>query len=647
MCGIIGRVSRQGSCQPLQDKNLNQIKHRGPDDGGFYNDSFISMGHRRLSIIDVSSAGHQPMQSADGHYVITYNGEVYNYLEIKDRLAAEGVSFYTHSDTEVVLNAYIQWGPKCLNEFRGMYAFAIWDRKSQKLFIARDRCGEKPFIYYISDNEFLFCSEFKGLIPLLDHMPDLNPSVVDMYLHYQYAPEPHTLLKDIHKLPAAHYAFLDLEKWSFQTTEYWNIHSIKSDSNVIKQDIKDELHQAIKLTLRSDVPVGVALSGGIDSAGIAAIATQNYPDTMQAFCVGYPGRPSYDERAEAKDIAKFLGCDFNEVELQTNSFIDNFPDFSLLLDEPIADIAAYGHYAVPKSCSEKGIKVLLTGIGGDELFWGYDWTRVAVSLNENRIYFQIISYLIHPFMKVHILYKLLFRLSRTHKISPGLRTFCRKLLACIDQSGPKDQPIFMAVTGAPEFTGNYCVGKDWYGPAMSLIGPENAYIPTQVCNDLTKHSMPLIIMDLLFKTWLTSNCLSLGDRVSMSAGVETRLPLLDVRLIEKVIAYRKCNPDHHHGQKALLRGILSDILPQKTITRPKSGFVPPVTQWISGISKRYSSQLDQGNLVDQGIISANINSRNMRHSQLYPHTLYRLILLEQWYSGLCSLHRTSNKDRKY
>lgn len=644
MCGIIGKISKTALSSPINNKNIKTLKHRGPDDDGIYTDNNASLGHVRLSIIDLSSAGHQPMLSSDGRYIITYNGEIYNYLEVKAKLQNENVSFETQTDTEVVLNAYITWGPDALKEFRGMFAFAIWDKEEQILFIARDRCGEKPFIYHINNEEFLFASEFKALVPMLPEMPELNVSAVDMYMHYQYTPEPFTLLNGVRKLPAAHYAFLDLKTWDYKETEYWNLHDIPADNSITKNDIKDELERAVKLTLRSDVEVGVALSAGIDSAGISAIAAKHYNDrAMQAFCVGYPDKPPYDERDEAKEIADFLGINFNEVELATDEFIDAFPNFVSILDEPIADIAAFGHYAVPKFCRKNNVKVLLTGIGGDEVFWGYDRIRSSISLNQERYFFQILAQIAGPLTNIKEIYNLLFKLSRTHKVPELFRSFCRKTLACIDSDAPKNQLIYMAVTGAPEFTKHMQVGQNWYGYAMAEINKNNAYIPTTIPSNLSKEDIHITIMDLHFKTWLTSNSLSLGDRVSMAVGVETRLPLLDVKLIEKVVAKRKVTPDHNDGQKALLREILSSYLPEKTIKRRKSGFIPPVMKWIYGIAEKYAPLLENGSLVSQGIMRPEMVKEfcKGRDATISAHGLYRIILLEIWYSSMKDIYRTN------
>lgn len=643
MCGIIGKVDRSGHVAPVQNADLDRIKHRGPDDRGFYCDGPISLGQVRLSIIDLSPAGHQPMASADARYHIVYNGEVYNYIEVREELRAAGVLCRTQTDTEVVLNAYRYWGPACLQKFRGMFALAIWDRQEQTLFLARDRCGEKPLIYYRDDRQFFFASEFKGLVPLLPEFPRLDPAAVDQYLHYQYMPEPQTLLMGVHKLPAAHYAVLDVKKWSWTVAPYWRLSDVKADASITPQDIRHKLDEAVKLSLRADVPVGVALSAGLDSAGIAAIAARAYGQPLQAFCVGYPGRPPYDERAEAKKLADLFGCPFTEVELPTEKFVGDFENFAALIDEPIADIAAFGHYAVPKACADHGIKVLLTGLGGDELFWGYDWCRAAVAVNQNRLGVQTMARMLRPFTHVPLVYKGLFHCSRRRKFPDPVRNFFRQILAGVDYNGPTDQLIFMAASGAPEFgRSQEKLGRGWYGPAMENLPPFNAYGPTALESMPSRDDMPIAIMELLFKTWLTSNCLSLGDRVSMAVSVETRLPLLDAGLIETVVAYRRANPDHTLGQKAVLRQILSDVLPPETTMRRKSGFVPPVNKWLAGIADRYGEILPGGMLLDQGIVSPIAASQ----AALSPHTRYRLILLEQWYRNLRALSAAGHAQEK-
>ena len=302
------------------------------------------------------------MTYAQGRYVVTFNGEIYNYLELRADLEAVGETFGSTSDTEVLLAAYKVWGVACVRRFRGMFAFGLWDKHEKSLFLARDRCGEKPLFYYRNGKQLTFASELKGLVPLLPETPQLDPAVVDMYLHYQYVPEPRTCAPQVQKLPAAHTLTLDRGNWFSEPVPYWNVEDtsgptgLPTDPVGIMRCIRDGLEDAVRLTLRSDVPVGVALSGGIDSGAVATLAQRHYPEPMHAFCVGYPGRPPYDERRQARQLAEQVGMIVHEVELPTQSFVDFFPEPVRILDEPLADIAAFGHLAVPKAAHDLGLR---------------------------------------------------------------------------------------------------------------------------------------------------------------------------------------------------------------------------------------------------------------------------------------------------
>ena len=639
MCSILGVISRRSGPPFFDETALTALAHRGPDGQGLYHDNHATLGHRRLAIIDLTDQAGQPMCSTDDRYVLIFNGEIYNYIEIRDALTQYGYKFRTQSDTEVLLTAFLHWGKNCLERFRGMFAFAIWDKVEKTLFLARDRCGEKPLTYYLDNKVLIFGSELKAIVPLIPQFPDLEPEVVDMYLHYQYVPEPFTLLKGVKKLKPGHFAEFFLKDWRLNTQKYWDIRDIPADPSLTEQDLRDEIETAVQMTLRSDVPVAVALSGGIDSGLIAALATQHYPEAMHVFSVGYPGRPAYDERSRAKALADKLGCVFHEVEIPTDQFVASFPKFVDILDEPIADIAAFGHHSVPQAAASQGFKVLLTGIGGDEMFWGYDWTRDAVELNQNRLLYDLSAMAFKPFMKSSWLAKQFHRVARTRKVPNELRLFMRKILAVCENTTPADQLIFMALSGSPEFTSKIAVGDSWFGPAMTDITTATAYIPTDLKGLPSRDEVPIAIQKLLFDTWLVSNSINLGDRVSMAVGVESRLPLLDSVLIEKVIAWRRVNPDHQLGQKTVLRKILSDILPADVLQRPKSNFVPPVSDWLNGVVKRYGTHLHQGNLVSQGIIRENSvdRLRNFEEENSHAHTVYRLVMLEIWYARMKQL----------
>lgn len=618
MCGIVGIFHFKGNAPRLGAEATAPLDHRGPDAKGYYHDYHISLGHTRLAVLDLSEQAGQPMRSHDGRYVITYNGEIYNHLELRSRLEAGGAQFRTRADTEVVLEAYRLWNKDCVKHFRGMFAFALWDSVEQALFLARDRCGERPLVYYQDTERFLFASEIKALAPLLAQKPDLDPSAVDMYLHYQYTPEPFTLLKGVRKLPAAH--TLTLSPYSQQTEpeRYWCLEALPAvtglptDTPGILRCIRDALEEAVKLTLRADVPVAVALSGGIDSSAIAALAQKHYPEPMHAFSVGYPGRPPYDEREQAKALAKQLGMIFHEVEIPVDQFVDFFPTLVRIMDEPIADPAAFGHYSIPRAARDMGIKVLLSGIGGDELFWGYKWAAQAAWINQ-------VSTL-RPWHR------------RLLSVSPSVRSAAK---AAAGAATPAGFLHFFDLT--PDFVHAKNNLPSLYGPAMAELAKLNAYKPVDI-GARTGKQLPAAIMRILFDTWLVSNCLTLGDRVSMGASVETRLPFLEPGLIELVMALRRQTPDHTLGQKAWLRAALKGLLPDDVLSRPKAGFQPPVTEWLSGVMNRYGGFLGGGALQKAGIISSEyrkhvIQDKNWNNLSL----LYKIILLEMWFENIFSM----------
>jgi asparagine synthase (glutamine-hydrolysing) len=638
MCGIIGFFSKEKEkLSSLTNASLKKIAHRGPDGSGLYSDSHVQFGHTRLSIIDLTDAGKQPMLSMDSNLVITFNGEIYNHIELRAELEALGESFQTHSDTEVLLSAYKIWGTDCIHRFRGMFAFAIWDKEGKTLFLARDRCGEKPFFYYQDEKNFIFASELKALIPLLEKQTELDPSVIDMYLHYQYVPEPYTLLKGVNKLPAAHFILTNISEWNFEAKKYWDIEDTKElcnppkNKNALYGSILEHLEESIKLTLRSDVPVGIPLSGGIDSGAIAALAQKNYSTPMHAFCVGYPGRPPYDERNQARALAESLGMIVHEIELPVDSFVSFFPELVRIMDEPIADPAAFGHYSIPRAAADVGIKVLLSGIGGDELFWGYDWTAKAAIINEMKKKHPTFSAM-SKWMKLDSVKSFLMRVSQSEKCSNSIRTYAKLLFALSKDNTPKEQLYFMAESA--EFRETFLFTSKIYGPSMMALTDSNVFKPTAI-GPRAYEQIPAAIIRMLFDTWLVSNCLSLSDRVSMSVGVETRLPFLDVQFIEHVMSLRKIQPDHALGQKFWLRSALKNVLPDDVLKRPKAGFTPPVWKWLLGVVQTYGDVLKNGQLVGQGIINpAQINlilNQAGSRDWFFLFFVYKLVLLEMWY----------------
>lgn len=634
MCGIIGRYRRCGGSTPLQKIDIARIRHRGPDSQGHFLDDFIALGHTRLSILDLTSQGQQPMASRDSRYILIFNGEIYNFLELRRELENLGHNFRSRTDTEVVLAAYQQWGVECLARFRGMFAFALWDCVKHSLFLARDRFGEKPLVYRRDRETFCFSSEMKALVPLLPQVPPLSPTAVDMYLHYQYVPEPLTPLEGVFKLPPAHYLVITPDDWDAAPKPYWRI----EDAPVVTGDpiplIQAELKKAIALTLRSDVPVGVALSGGIDSGGIAAIAAPGYHETMKCFSVGYPGRPPYDERDQAESLARHLGLEYHDVELRTDELVAFFPQLVAHMNDPIADIAAYGHYAVARAAADEGIKVLLTGIGGDEVFWGYAWTRDLIRTNRKKLGLASSpSRRLAGRVGKYCNSSLMFRLTNSRKVPGIIRKLAGQLTeAAAMGSIPDDEAVFMSIV--PDFNQAIALAPELYAKSFAVqIPPRNAFSPLKLPLDGTEDAI-LIVRKLLFDTWLVSNCLDLGDGVSMGSSVETRIPFLDYRLIELIVGLEKGNPCYQPGYKTWLKKALQGILPDDVMARPKQGFQPPVFEWLQNLVGTYGDLLYGGYLMRCGMFDDQSVSKMIEGELGSIFFVYKVVLLELWYRNV-------------
>jgi asparagine synthase (glutamine-hydrolysing) len=636
MCGILGVFSGNAGRDDRLMSAVNAMRHRGPDDNGVWFDESIVLGHTRLAILDLSPLGHQPMSDSSKNFWITFNGEIYNYLELRKELLALGHHFTSETDTEVILAAYAQWGSECLSRLRGMFAFGIWDRERQNLFLARDRTGEKPLYYYVKGKSLYFASELRSLLRLLPEKPQLNPTAIDAYLHYQYVPEPLTPLAGVMKLPPAHYLNLRQEDWQVSPQSYWsleNIAQIEGDPAVL---IRQELDRVIELTLRSDVPVGVSLSGGIDSGAIASLAAPKYRDTLQAFSVGYPGRPAYDERHNAAKLAKGLGLPFFEIELGTETLVEFFPSLVAMGDEPVADIAAYAHYSVSRLAADHGVKVVLGGIGGDELFWGYAWCVDAVELSERKInrlrsgQLNVSSGNKRSSVTQSPLYQ---KALVSPKVPPEIRKVLRRLLGDnhLNLQYPHQAVFYDQI---PEFNRavDYCavIYTQKFNNSLIARSPYQFFDrELEDCSDV-----PSRICRLLFDTWLASNCLSLGDRLSMASSVETRLPFLDAQLIELVMGLRKATPDHALGYKAWLKLALKDVLPDEVLNRPKQGFQPPFKIWITSILNKYIDRLESGYLLELKVVDSYALAKMIdeyKESGKHVSFLYKLLTLEIWY----------------
>jgi asparagine synthase (glutamine-hydrolysing) len=632
MCGIAGIVTRN----PLQPDQidlvarLNQIQqHRGPDGAGEFHDHHIAMAMRRLSIIDLTT-GWQPLYNEDRSLALVANGEIYNFIELRQQLEGRGHRFSTRSDCETILHLYEEHGDSCVDHLRGMFAFALWDMRKRRLLLARDRMGEKPLYLACSNGQIVFSSELKtlvrgGVVPF-----DLDPHAVHLYYHYGYIPEPMVAVRGVRKLPAAHTLTIDVDRWRIDEHCYWHM----EDAPLIEGDpatvIREELDRIGELIIRSDVPVGVALSGGMDASTIATLAAKKYPGTIQAFTVGYPGRPLQDERHEAKELADHLKIPFHEIEFSISDLISLFPKVNYYRDDPIADLSGPSYYAVMKAAREQGVPVMLMGQGGDELFWGYAWVRAALVASQRKFALRnggavgLADYLRITKPPYSYTMGLLWL-----KSLGGLLSGWRRYRS--DSTSPADRVVFYDSTygfQAASRSGNMhtkafqaqIVDAD----ATALFARRDPTSP-----------LDITLIRLICETYLRENGIAQGDRLSMASSVELRLPLVDYRLVEIVIGLHKAHPVTQPQHKRWLQDAVRDIVPPFVMSRRKRGFGPPWRSWRKALSEAYGDQLVDGYLVQSGVLSSEAAREQRRRLSPMPWAgpdviAGRSLTLENW-----------------
>lgn len=372
MCGVAGIVSAQPMTSLQQERLLymsDAMVHRGPDGAGSLLGSHVSLAMRRLSIIDLSG-GWQPLYNEDKSLALIANGEIYNFVELRSQLESQGHRFRSRSDVEVIVHLYEEYGERCVDYLRGMFAFALWDERRKNVFLARDRMGEKPLYLFEQGDTLYFASELKALLRAGVVDFQLDREAVYQYFHFQYVPEPMTMIKGVRKLSAGTALTISIHPWSLRESRYWRMDDAPRLDDDPVSTIRTELERVSELIMRSDVPVGVALSGGLDSSALAALVARAYPGRLTAFTVGYEGRPRFDERREAKAIADYLSIPVHEVEIKTEDMVNAFPSLVWQTDDPIADIASYGYSAVMSTAHQHGVPVMLSGQGGTSSFGG-------------------------------------------------------------------------------------------------------------------------------------------------------------------------------------------------------------------------------------------------------------------------------------
>jgi asparagine synthase (glutamine-hydrolysing) len=619
MCGIAGFSWKD---EDLAWKMADALAHRGPDQSGVYSDDWFSLGHRRLSVIDLSESGQQPMPNEDGSIWITFNGEIYNYQTLREDLITRGHHFRSRTDTEVILHLYEEYGSDCLERLRGMFAFAIWDRNRRELFAARDRFGQKPFYYVHSGNKFLFASEIKGL--LVYHGISVAPefAAVDYYLAHRFIPPPLTMIRGVRKLSAGHWL-----KWhdgSLQIKPYWQptfpASPLRKDSEWIGE-LGERVEEAVRTHLVSDVPVGALLSGGIDSSIIVACMAKQTPGPVQTFCVGSV-QGGFDERRFARVVARHCGSLLHEHEVAAGAPLAYIDSLVRCLDEPSDPIAACTFEAV--RLASRHVKVVLGGDGGDEIFAGFDryaafeWAERYAALPRwirEDIIRPVVRFLPHSFGYKSVTQRM--RWLDGLGGNGGGRLYAR--MSSFFRFGPEE--------------------KHWtYGPLLQReLRTANSEAAIVEAFELASADNPLQRMLYAdFVTRLPEHTLLLSDRLSMAHSLELRAPLLDHELAEFCFAMPVHLKIRRGVTKFSIRKAARGWLPPEIIRREKQGFMLPVAYWLKGEKlAALQASLIRSRLVKEGWIERTAIERlfsehNERRSDHHVR-IWMLMNLDAWY----------------
>jgi asparagine synthase (glutamine-hydrolysing) len=585
MCGIVGVLSknRDNNLSQIVKKMLATMGHRGPNGTGIFENEKLVLAMKRLAIIDIQG-GNQPIFNEDKSIAIVANGEIYNYLEIQKTLLKKNHNFSSKGDIETLVHLFEEKGIKLLDDLIGMFAFALFDVKQNVVYLARDRYGEKPLYYTLNEKGLFFSSELKTMLEVPNINRKFNQKAIKEFFYYNYIPEPNTMFDSIKKVPAGHYLRIDLNNFNFSLKRYWDFKSINPVNESDPENlIKENLYKACERCLRSDVPVGISLSGGIDSSAILAICSQKSKKNLTAFSIGYEEKSSNDESKFAESFSKKMGVNYIRKKISTNDFVQFFPSLIYWSDEPIADLAAFSIYSVAKIAKENNVPVLLGGLGGDELFWGYpSFNKIT---RDNETILPINNFNLFHQDRVY---------NRAKTIMPFLLTETYK---------------------------NIVLGDD----AVKVEIVDDIQLAKQALNDLRN-------------VWLVSNCLALNDRLSMAASIESRVPLLDFNLSKIALESKKNLLGYKMDPKHYLKKSLKNILPEEVLTRPKRGFTPPSYYWLKEIISKYIFLLEDGFLVKEGILKMNrikILILTWPVYSIFWDNIYKLILLEIWGREYC------------
>lgn len=644
MCGITGLV---GKASPeLLAQMTAVIQHRGPDDSGLYlsPDGQAGLGNRRLAIIDLSAAGHMPMPTADEKLWITYNGEIYNFPELRGRLLNAGVSFHSHTDTEVILHLYRQQGPAALRQLNGMFALALWDEEAQELVLARDRMGIKPLYYTIADESLIFGSEIKSLLLHPAVQRAIDPEALHSYLTHLWVPGPQTLFAGIHKLPPGH--FLRWHNGRYTIAPYWQNEWPAQDrwpaavspngrlAQALAQQLRQTLQASVQRNLIADVPIGLFLSGGLDSSTLLAFMQAEMQEPVKAYTIAFRAEDARLEQSGGADahyadlVARHFGASLKTIAVDPD-IVTLLPQVIWHLDEPVADPAAINTLLISQAAQPE-VKVLLSGQGADELFGGY---RV-----------HLLEQLARPFLwlprpvRQHLL-------SRGIEALPALATYLPGAQAGMALAVHRYfSKLFASLNLSPEE--RYLFNRAYYtqNELLALYSPERqaqmagydghhrhkAYFAQHPDADWLNR-----ILHVDLNTFLPELNLTYGDKLSMAASVEVRVPFLDNELVELMTAVPPSLKVHGLTGKVLLRQAMTGLLPPEIIQRRKAGFGAPIRRWLRhDLAEMMADLLSPATLKARGLFEATAVQTMIRQNQSgeadHTYRLWALLTLELW-----------------
>lgn len=631
MCGICGLVSLDGEniiAESILRRMTAAQRHRGPDDDGYLSAPGIGLGFCRLAILDLTPAGNQPMSNEDGRVWLVFNGEIYNFQELVPILEHTGHRFRSRSDSEVIIHAYEQWGTACLDRFNGMFAFAIWDSRNRSVFIARDRLGVKPLYYWSNGTNFAFSSELKALLALPEVPRRLNLQALRSYLEYEYVPSPESIFYGIQKLPAGHYLQIRLDGSAqghltadWQPRQYWDVHFQNLETNErsideYAQELRTLLREAVARRLISDVPLGVFLSGGIDSSSIVALMTEVSTERPKTFSIGFEEK-TFSELDYAQVVAHHFDTE-HHVEMLKPDAKDLIQTIASILDEPFADASALPTYLV-SHMARQHVTVALSGDAGDELFAGYDWYRAQklASVSVDHL----------PRGMREKLSAFASRIPPTSK-KKGVRNIGRRFLNGVVlplemqharwQTFWQDDDLVQLLlipederlrTAGQQFVELFAASGSRYALDQQQYADIKRYLPD----------------DILFKV----------DRMSMAVSLETRGPFLDYKLVEFAARLPASLRLRGLSGKYLLKRAMHDVLPEQILYRPKLGFNIPYKNWLRHeLRELLLDALSPAHLNKQGLFQPRY-VQTLIHEHLeglrdHAHKLWQLLMFQLW-----------------